>query len=112
MHARLPVLAFATAIFMLPMLGGLAHASGSIPPTDNGAFIDRFQQHQLRDSYQEGQAIYLERIACGDCPLPGGVSNVDAARVLVARLKAGEFELRRSERNHLRRYVERRWQLR
>jgi len=112
MRARLPASAFASSLLVLSLPGNGAFASGSIPPTNNGSYVDRFQQHQTRDTYQEGQAIYLERIACGDCPLPGGVSNVDAARELVARLKAGEFELRRGERNHVRRYVERRWQLR
>lgn len=89
-----------------------AFASGSIPPSNNRDYADQFQRNQVNDAYQQGQVLYLERIACGRCPLPGGVANADAARDLIARLKDGEFDLRRSERNDIRRFVERRWDLR
>jgi len=50
--------------------------------------------------------------ACDAGPLPSGVANIELARDLSARLKVGEFDLRCSEGKHIRRYVERRWQLR
>ncbi len=63
------------------------------------------------DPTEQGRRVYLKKIACTDCPVPGGVSDKSAAMTLVERLNANEFSLSRRERNAVVSYLNRRWRL-
>lgn len=64
------------------------------------------------DSYERGRRVYLQRIACDACPLPGGAADAEAASALVARVEGGDFDLRRRDARAVVIFLERRWRLR
>ncbi len=76
-----------------------ASASGTLSP-GGGA-----------DSSEYGRRTYLKKLACSDCPLPGGVTDKAAAMTLVDRIKNQEFSLSERERKAVLRYLNRRWDL-
>ncbi len=63
------------------------------------------------DPSEQGRRIYLKKIACADCPIPGGVTDKEAAIALVERIEDQEFSLSDRERKSIVRYLNRRWRL-
>ncbi len=63
------------------------------------------------DPVAQGRKVYLQKIACSSCPVPGGVSDKAAAMSLVERVQADEFSLSRRERGAVVSYLNRRWRL-
>jgi hypothetical protein len=95
-------------LFAALMLGALSaatglHASGSI-----GGSAPRAQGGK---AYTMGKSVYIKKIACSQCKVPGGVSNASDAQVLVKRIEANEFSLTSQEQLDVGKYLARRFKL-
>lgn len=63
------------------------------------------------DPYALGKRVYLQRIACADCPAAGGADSKEAARSLLERIEREEFALKPREQRAVAAYLKRRWRL-
>jgi hypothetical protein len=63
------------------------------------------------DPYALGKRVYLQRLACADCPVPSGADSAEAARTLIDRVQRDEFSLRPREQRAVVAYLKRRWRL-
>lgn len=90
------------ALGALVLLGtSQSFASGSI-----GASAPRAQGGK---SYTMGKQVYLKKIACTECKVPGGVANTNDAKALAGRLDSEEFSLTAQERMDAKKYLMRRF---
>lgn len=90
------------ALGALMLLGASqTFASGSI-----GASAPRAQGGK---SYTMGKQVYLKKIACDNCKVPGGVANTNDAKALAGRLDSEEFSLTAQERMDAKKYLMRRF---
>lgn len=63
------------------------------------------------DAYTRGKAIFARKVACDSCALPGGPGTPEEAAAVLKRVKAGEFELDKSEQESVAAFLERRYKL-
>ncbi|MFN8767253.1 MAG: hypothetical protein ACK5XH_03330 [Lysobacteraceae bacterium] len=89
----------------LATFAGPVVASGSISQPS----IPRVSPAQ--DSHERGRAEYTRKLACNDCPVPGGATDAAAAKQLVMRIDGGEFDLSRSERRRIKAFLNQRFAL-
>lgn len=93
-RVRLALLFAAVVLSPLP-----ASASGTLGGGSSG------------DPYALGKRVYLQRIACTECPAAGGVGSAEAARSLLDRVERDEFALKPREQRAVVAYLKRRWRL-
>jgi hypothetical protein len=96
----LGALVFGSALLVT---SGQLMASGSI-----GASAPRSQGSK---SYSMGKQIYMKRIACASCSMPGGVANSAEAKVLIDRIGDEEFKLSAAEQTDTKTYLMRRFKV-
>jgi len=113
MSIRLDSIRCCMALLLALGLASATHASGTTShrPIGPGAEFG-LQTPPGGDSYERGRRVYLQRIACDACPLPGGAADAEAASALVARVENGDFDLRRRDARAVVVFLERRWRLR
>lgn len=88
------------AIFAGPLLASGTVSQPSIP-----------RAPQSHDSHERGRAEYTRKLACNDCPVPGGATDAAAAKQLVMRIDGGEFDLSRGERRRIKAFLNHRFAL-
>jgi hypothetical protein len=97
---RLLILPLIAATFAGPMLASGTVSQPSIP-----------RASQAQDSHERGRAEYTRKIACDQCPVPGGAADAAAAKQLVMRIDGGEFDLSRGERRRIKAFLNHRFSL-
>jgi hypothetical protein len=95
------------ALLLLSASAVSAFASGTISqpqrmPKNASAPVDS-------DAYARGKQVYMDKIACDTCPVAGGVQDKAGAMALVARIDAGEFDLKKSEKRRVKAYLNNRF---
>jgi hypothetical protein len=86
---------------LLALITTQTFASGSI-----GSSAPRAQGGK---SYTMGKQVYMKKIACAQCKVPGGVTNASDAKALATRLDSEEFTLTEQERMDTKKYLMRRF---
>ena len=81
------------------------------PSSASGSMGGSAPRRQATNSYAMGKQIYLKRIACDDCKVPGGVASAEAATALLARVNSDEFGFTEAEQMHTQKYLVRRFKL-
>ncbi|MCZ8165658.1 hypothetical protein [Silanimonas sp.] len=98
-----------TRLFFFPLVlaafAGPVLASGTVSQPS----IPRATPAQ--DSHERGRAEYTRKLACSDCPVPGGATDAATAKQLVMRIDGGEFELSRGERRRIKAFLNQRFAL-
>lgn len=97
---RLLIVPLLVATFAGPVLASGSVSQPSIP-----------RASPAQDSHERGRAEYTRKLACNDCPLPGGATDAAAAKQLVMRIDGGEFDLSRGERRRIKAFLTHRFAL-
>lgn len=90
---------------VLAAFAGPVLASGTIPQPSTP------RVSQSHDNHERGRAEYTRKLACNTCAIPGGVTDAAAAKQLVARINAREFDLSRGERRRIKAFLTHRFAL-
>lgn len=100
-----------TAALALLLVAGVAQASGTVSRPSPTPTLPTTSQASSGDSYARGKDIYMKRIACDGCAVAGGVQSKNDAMSLISRIDAGEFQLKRGEKRHVKAYLKNRFEI-
>jgi hypothetical protein len=78
------------------------HASGTI-----GGSAPRGEKRE----YASGKKIYMTKIACESCAMPGGVTDMTGAKELLGKLEGDFAGLSEKEKSRVMAYLKRRFKL-
>lgn len=90
---------------------GITLLIASAPVLASGSIGASAPRSQGSKSYSMGKQIYMKRIACASCTMPGGVANSAEAKVLINRIGDEEFKLTAAEQTDTKTYLMRRFKV-
>jgi hypothetical protein len=94
------ILASPSAIASGTSGGGYGSGSGSYPSTP---------RDPAAEAYSRGKSMVKKRIACKKCAYPDGVQDTPTAQKVAERVRAGEFDLKPTDREQVLFYLQRRF---